>query len=263
VEGGIITVPVDIRAEVADMKKFTALFLFLVIFAPSAFAEYIVVLTNGTRYKAKEKWRVVNGKAILTLDTGAVMQIDPALIDAKKTDEVNRLGLGDVNVIAVGKSGPATPQAKPESLGSIASIRKIDAPAPAAGPGRREGEPEKPSITPGSEGYLGNDVASKFVGAYENVGLFESNVAPSAPYTLRIELTTDNEDQVFKALSATAWVMLRVPSITGSRVDMVELFMGTMTGGAAGRFKITPADAEKIDKKQITLADYFVQNVLF
>jgi hypothetical protein len=244
------------------MKKFTALFLFLVILAPSAFANYIVVLNNGTRYKAKEKWRVVNGKAILTLDTGAVMQIDPALIDVKKTDEVNRLGLGDVNVISVGKSGPAAPPAKPESLGSIASIRKIDAPAPPARTGR-PGEPEKLSIAPGSEGYLGNDVSSKFVAAYENVGLFESNVAPSAPYTLRIELTTDNEDQVFKALSATAWVMLRVPSITGSRVDTVELFMGTMTGGAAGRFRITPADAEKIDKKQITLADYFVQNVLF
>jgi hypothetical protein len=44
---------------------------------------------------------------------------------------------------------------------------------------------------------------------------------------------------------------------------MVELFMATIKGGAAGRFQMTMADAEAIDKKQVSLQAYFVTNVLY
>jgi hypothetical protein len=39
--------------------------------------------------------------------------------------------------------------------------------------------------------------------------------------------------------------------------------MKTTTGGAAGRFKMSRADAEALDSKKITRQDYFIHNVLF
>jgi hypothetical protein len=46
------------------MKKAAVLFAFAVLIAGQSFARYIVVLKDGTKYAAKQKWTVQNGKAL-------------------------------------------------------------------------------------------------------------------------------------------------------------------------------------------------------
>jgi hypothetical protein len=102
-------------------------------------------------------------------------------------------------------------------------------------------------------------VAEKFHAAYENVGLFERKLTLSEQGRLRIDLTADTEDQVFKALSATAFVFANVPS----HYSGVDLFLRTVNGGSAGRFQMRRDDARALSDKKIEWYDYYVRNVIF
>ena len=42
----------------------------------NAFAAYTVIMKNGMIYKAKAKWTIVNGKAMIALESGQTLQVD-------------------------------------------------------------------------------------------------------------------------------------------------------------------------------------------
>lgn len=251
------------------MKKSLLLTIALLFASSQLFASYLVVLKDGTRYRAKEKYKVTAGKALIALETGTTLQVDVSLVDAKKTEEANASGLGEAKLLAVG-AGPtgSTPKNEPSlaeltqrrTLQPIGSRQQPPAPKPS--------ERVAPAVagaaqTPTTPGGVGPDVLARFAAAYENVGIFAANVISTSGSSIKVELTADTEDQVFKAISATSYVMARIPANTGTKLDMVELFMATIKGGAAGRFQMTMADAEAIDKKQLTLQAYFVTKVLY
>jgi len=240
------------------MKKILLLSAVILMTATASFATYIVVLTNGARYRAKEHWTIVDGKAIIHKDDGTILQFDPTLVDVAKTDEVNRAGLGDVKVIAT-EQPASVPQTRQSPLGSYTTLRK---------PPKGSSTPTTPATQAvrslgASEGGVAGDVINRFQSAYENIALYDAKITSPSPKTLHVEVTADTEDQVFKAISATAYVDDRLPSTLGATVDTVELFMKTVNGGSAGRFKMTRADAAAIVAKKITWQDYFIQNVLF
>lgn len=251
------------------MKKIASLFLLAAAVAAPSFANYIVVLKDGTQYKAKAKWTIQNGKALVTLENGQALAIDPSLIDVAKSEQTTKLGLGDARIIDLNPNvSAAAPPNKPAqpSLGSQIHLRQpgqngaATPPAPAAAP-----TAAATAATPApSAGALSSEVISKFERAYENVGIFEHKVTSTGPHTLRVELTADNEDKVFNALSATSFLMVRMPTVvTGAQVDLVELFMKTTTLGSSGRFQMNAADALALDQKKMTIPDYFVRKVIF
>lgn len=238
------------------MKKILAFSTLLFISSSAGFASYIVVLTNGTRQIAREHWTVVNGKAIIHKEDGTTLQLDPSIIDVAKTEEVNRSGMGDVKIIAT-EQPTIRPQAQQSPLGSYTKLRK---PVPASAP--KATSPAAPSApVPSDGGGVSSDGISRFQSAYENVALYDAKITSPAPRTLHVELTADTEDQVFKAISATAYVHDHLPA--PATVDTVELFMKTVNGGSAGRFKMSRQDAAAIVAKKMTWQDYFVHNVLF
>lgn len=251
------------------MKKTLLLTIALLFASSQLFASYLVVLRDGTRYRAKEKYKVTAGKALIALETGTTLQLDVALIDTKRTDEANSSGLGDAKLLAVGSAPTgSTPKAEPSlaeltqrrALQPIGSRQQPAKPKPAERAVPAIAGAAQPPTTPGS---VGPDVLARFAAAYENVGIFSANVISTSGSSIKVELTADNEDQVFKAISATSYVLARIPANTGTKLDMVELFMATIRGGAAGRFQMTMADAESIDKKQVNLQEYFVTKVLY
>lgn len=242
------------------MKKTLTIIACTLAFAVPAFARYIVVLKNGTRYTAKEKWTVKNGKAIILLENGQSLQVDPALIDVAKSEQVTKIGISSANVLDDG-----TPAAKPQttpapSLGSQIKLRK---------PSQQKAEtpePAKPStaapLAPGA-GTMPASVLDKFQRAYENVGIFEHKVESNGARAIRAELTVDTEERVFNAISATSFLMVRNAGEDTTQIDIVELFMKTTTGGAAGRFQMTRADAEALDKRTISQQEYFIRKVIY
>ncbi len=244
------------------MRKMLAIALLGALAATAALADYIVVLKDGRRLEAREKWKIVDGKAIVQLKNGRSIQIDPAMIDAAQSDSATRSGLGNAKVIEMPQEAAPSRKQQP-SLGSIASIRKTQpeqvapaAPAPKTAPARKTDAPTEPATVSGT---VDQTVAEKFNAAYENVGLFERKLSLSAEGRLRIDLMADTEDQVFKAISATAFVFANVPSsYTG-----VDLFLRTVNGGSAGRFQMSREDAQSLSTKKLEWYDYYVQNVIF
>ncbi len=236
------------------MRKTLVLAAVLSLFASHAFATYYVILKNGTVYKAKAKWTVQNGKALVNLENGQSLLLDPGLIDVAKSEDVTKSNGANLNTIDLSPDVQTTDTGAKSSLGAAFKIRKVQAPAPVT--------PVAVSSAP-SGPLLAAEVVDKFDRAYENVGIFEKKLTATGAHTLRAELTADSEDKVFNAISATSFLIMKNAGVPGAQVDMVELFMKTTTGGSSGRFQMTRSDAEALDSKQMTQQDYFIRKVIF
>lgn len=242
------------------MRKTLPLFAVAMFVAATSFAQYIVALKDGTTYAAKAKWTVKNGKAIVALKNGQSLSLDPSLIDVKKSEELTKLGLANANFIDLTPNVTAPqPKAQEPSLGSQIKLRQPGAAKPAT-PARAVAE-AAPVHSGG--GAMPQAVLDKFELAYENVGIFDRKVTASGARNIRAEVTVDTEERVFNAISATSFLMVRNAGVDNAQIDMVELFMKTTTGGAAGRFQMTRADAQAIDNRTISQQEYFVRKVIY
>lgn len=240
------------------MRKTLLLALTLLVAAP-AFAKYIVVLKDGTRYEAKAKWTVVNGKALVLLQNGQSLRLDPAFIDVAASEQLTKIGTASANVIDLNPAATAAqPRQNGPTLGESVRLRR-NQPQPQQTPAPTSTAPAPVS----GAGAMSQEVIDKFERAFENVGVFGAKVTPNGAHGLRVQMTVDTEDRVFNAISATSFLMVRNAGVDGARIDMVELFMGTTTGGAAGRFQMSRADAEALDKRTISQRDYFVRKVIY
>ena len=241
------------------MKRVLILAVFAAFAAANLFGAYVVVMKDGTRYKAKKKWTVSGGKALIQLENGQTLSLDPSLIDAAKSEEVSKLGMGDVAVLGVEQTTQPAQQKAP-SLGSAVRMRpraEFGAPSPEVPATGTGAQPVAPVAN-----QLDSRIAANFERAYENLGIYERTLS-GTNRVVRAEVTADNEDRVFNVISATAFLIVRNAGLDGVQIDMVELFMKTTNGGAAGRFQISRADAEMINNKALSIQDYYVRKVIY
>ena len=240
------------------MKKILTLSAFAVLLTSQAFATYVVVMKDGSRYKAKSKWTLQKGKAIIQLENGQTMQVDPKDIDAAKSDEVTKLGLGDVNVLAVEQPAPTAATPRGTSLGEAVRRNK----QAAASTPLVVAPPATDTAPKPAESRLNARLRDNFERAYDNIGVYEAKLS-GTDRVVRAELTIDNEDKVFNALSATALLIARNALVENLTIDTVELFMKTTNGGSSGRFQMNRADADAINNKTMTIPEYYVRKVIY
>jgi hypothetical protein len=249
-------VPRSISIIETSMRKLLIAFGALLL-STSALATYFVVLKDGSQLRARAKWTLSNGKAIIQLENGNTVQIDPNSIDGAKSEETTRMG--GASVLAV-EQAPTVQKSQQSPLGAAFKLRKL--------PGQQTPPPTDtantaPPIVPSGGPPLSSEVLNKFERAYENVGIFEHKLTATGAHSLRAELTADSEDKVFNAISATSFLIVRNAGVTGAQVDLVELFMKTTTGGSSGRFQMGRDDANLIDGKAVTREEYFIRKVLY
>jgi hypothetical protein len=245
------------RASIIDapMRKSLLALGAALLLSTQAFATYFVVLKDGTQYRAKAKWTVVNGKAIIALENGQSLQLDPSAIDVARSEEVTKFGGGSV-LAQQQQTQTAPTKQQTSALGAAFKLRKLpgDQAATTSAP---------PPVAPITGPVLSNEVLNKFESAFENVGIFEHVLTGTSLHTLRADLTVDSEEKVFNALTATALLIMHNAGVPGAQIDMVELFMKTTVGQAAGRFQMNRADAQILDSKSMTPQDYFVRKVIY
>lgn len=234
------------------MRKLLTLLAALLV-SSQAFATYFIVLKDGSQIRARQKWTVVNGKAIVQLEGGGTMALDPNTIDVAKSEETTKMGGG--SVLAVEQT-TTVPQQQQSGLGGAYKLRKL--------PTETQAAPAQTAPVPTPAGpMLSSEVLNKFERAYENVGIFEHKITATGAHSLRADLTADNEEKVFNAISATSFLIVRNAGVPGAQVDEVELFMKTTTGGSSGRFQMTRGDASALDGKTMTREEYFIRKVLY
>jgi hypothetical protein len=242
------------------MKKVLTLAALMALVTTPSFAKYIVVLKDGTRYAAKAKWTVTNGKALVLLENGQALQLDPSLIDVPRSEQLTKIGRATANVIDLNPSATAAQQQPSQpSLGDTIRLRR---PAPQQPQVSAPATTTAPAPVAGA-GKMAEEVLDKFDRAFENVGIFEKKITSTSATSIRAEMTVDTEDRVFNAISATSYLMVRNAGVDTANIQMVELFMKTTTGGAAGRFQMSRADAEALNARTISQQDYFVRKVIY
>jgi len=245
------------------MKKSLTVFTFATLLCSQAFASYIIVLKDGTHYNAKSKWTMQNGKALVTLESGTTMTLNPKWIDVAKTDQVNTLGMGNVSILGQEQQAQPNAQKQAPTLGQMVKMRQQQQPAPVAPPPATDSPAGTAPAAPSPVAdQLDPRLKDTFERAYENVGIFEHKLT-GTNRSVRVELTADSEEKVFNAISATAFLIARNAGLDNMQIDVVELFISTTTGGSAGRFQINRADADSINNKGISLQDYFVRKVIY
>jgi hypothetical protein len=239
------------------MKKILLPLAAAALVASSLAADWIV-LKDGTRYETVGKLIITGNQATFTLKNGQMVQVAAEAVDRAKSEEATRLNGGRLLAIEQAPSPAAKPQ---PSLGSRVRLRPVqpggDAPVPTPVP-----------VAPTSSALLGADVVAKFERAYENVGIFEHKMTALPGRALRADLTTDNEEKVFNAISATAFLIVKNAGLTGVTIDEVDMYMKMTNGGTAGRFHMTRADAGALyaggtAPDRAKLVDYFIRKVLF
>src|SRR3954447_20514082 len=83
---------------------------------------YTIVLKDGSTLVAKEKYTVQNGRAIITLLNGTQTFVAADQIDVKRTEQMNRLGVGNGVVIPGSPQDVGTVPAQPRKDETLADL---------------------------------------------------------------------------------------------------------------------------------------------
>jgi hypothetical protein len=193
----------------------------------------------------------------------AISEVDPA-----KTDAANKENYRDAYIL--GDPEPLKKEtetsAKAPSLSEyIKQTRKSDIPAPTPSSPVIPDEPRaarrlEASAGPAPGNVLDPIVQDAFLRALQSAAVRGTRITQGGAGTIRVQAVTDGEANVFAALVGTARG-LKEARTAGRLVEQVELYMATSAGENAGKFVISPENADDLLNGTVPPAKFFVANV--
>ncbi len=228
----------------------------LLCLVSGAFA-YNVKLKDGSIIFARAKYTVKGKKAIITLQNGTVTQIDLDTIDIPGTDQYNKENPGNVIALDQGKSSnlPIVTPLPTTSLQEVIRQRKMQIRSLFKTPSAPEAA--------GTPGVTWQPVDSVVETAFQKV----LDGAQIRQYRLteyrgevRLLATANSEEAVFNTLSAAARALADLSN--AGREIPIEIVITTSSGEPGGNFEMTAEQARRLVNGNITVADYFLRNVI-
>jgi len=256
--------------------------LTLVIFAAlcvvGPLAAYTIYLKDGKTVQAKSKYVVRDGKAYITLPNGTQSFLDAKEIDVPRTEKANTKDYGGSAVVLdQGTTPPPGAQPAPPKRKTLSDLIATRGPETRDLPtARREtSTPERPQASRTKAGfsdlsqaarqpYGQVDVTSALQQFFRGQGIegVELHAGSKADRPM-IEITTNSEGSVFKALAVSASALLHVHEQYPDKVAAFELLLMTPSRERAGQFVLTPEMASDLLAKKVELTAFYVQNVQF
>ena len=244
------------------MKRAFFLGIALLLLAHQAYAVYVIMLRNGTRIVAREKYTVKGPNAVFETRTGAFTSVPLSQIDLESTEKINALNLGDVQTldwVDIQKTAPTpTPTVSVSALGHLRTdLAKPD-------PGT-----VKPTPTPGviyrDKKFRDPQVDQAFQQGLESYHLYLYRTSQGTqPTYLFIELQVNGQPETLKALQAISQTYQLLADKAPNRIpERVEIQMLNESGKEAGVFRVSAADAAELVSGKITAENFFVQHVIF
>jgi hypothetical protein len=239
---------------------FFGVLLFLV--AHQALAVYVVVLRNGTRIVAKDKYQVKGPNAIFVTKIGTLTSIPLSQVDVTATEKANALNLGDaqaldwVDIQRVFPTPTPTPQ-----MSALGRIRP--------GIATKEGDAAKPTPTPGvgyrETRYRDPQVDQAFQQGMESYHLYLYRTSEGTqPGYLFLEIQVNGQPETLKALQAVSSTYQLLAEKAPNRLpERVEIQMINEAGKEAGLFRMSVADAAELVSGKVTPDKFFVDHVIF
>lgn len=259
------------------IRSLSAAALLLLLVASPALA-YTIYLKDGQKIVAKKKYEVVDGKAIITLVNGTRSFIDAAEIDVRRTEQANRTDYGDTAVVLEGAREVPTPgrqtaEQKKTLKDLIASreagprdlpVARRETREAAGAAGGRTLAGYQDFATRTRKPFTDAAVAAELQGFFRSQGIEDAQIyqgtADDRPF---VELTTNSEGSVFKALAVAANALVQVRDRNAGRVAALELLMTTPSRERAGQFVLTPELAADLLAKRLEISQFYVENVQF
>jgi hypothetical protein len=264
------------RFQLTRLASFLPLALAgVVLLLPATAWSYVIWLKDGSRIEARDKPTVQGNKWIFVVTSGNTQSILAAEVDEKKTEEYNKLGLGDSYLLQddKGKVLKQAPSSYKPSLSEYIKAKnksELKAVSVAPEPAEKSGKAEKPAkaqavaaapSAPAGGMTIDSIITDAFLRACESAGVGRRTMTVSGG-SMKLQAVADSEQQVFAAIGAAARG-LKESRASGKPLEKVELVLATASGENAGRFQISPDDAEALLTGKISAARFFVANVVF
>jgi len=244
------------------VKRVVLFGVILLLGAQQAFAVYVVILRNGDRVVAKEKYQVKGPNAVFMTKIGTWTSIPLSQIDVAATERVNGQGLGDAQLLEWVDAKKPVPTPTPTP--AVSSLGRIK-----AGVAAREGTAARPTPTPGvmfrEKQFRDAQVDQAFQQGLESyhLYLYRTSVGTEPGY-LFLEIQVNGQHETLKALQAVAATyQLLVQKAPDRAPERVEVQMLNESGKEAGVFRLSPADAADLVGGKVTPENFYIQHVIF
>lgn len=240
------------------MKRIALPFLASVVLllASAPLLAYSVKLKDGSIIFARAKYEVRGKKAIITLQNGTVTSVDVDLIDVPGTDQYNKDNLGNVLVIEPGMEKPTNvinvPAAPTVSLQEIMRRKNMKLGAPTSRAGS-----ETNAAT--AQQQVDMQVEQAFRKILDGANINQYRLTNSKG-KVRFLATANTEEAVFNTISAAARALAELGS--RGKDTSVEIVLTTSAGESGGNLEMTSDQARLLVNGNVTVADFFLKNVI-
>ncbi len=254
---------------------FTAL---IIVLAAAPTLAYSIYLKDGSRLIAREKFRIEEGRAIITLQNGTQTFIDISEIDVPRTEEANQSRFGTAFVIEDGKLVEA-PVNKVEEKPSLTDVSRRSGTQATTRPTTTRPSVESDTAPSGlrktASGmvdlavfprapYRDLDVSAETARFLQALGVSEFQIFQGTdsqrPF---LEMTANSEASVFRGLEAAADTLLHLQNQYADQVEALEILMITSNRERAGQFVLTSESASELAEKSSEASTFFIENVQF
>jgi hypothetical protein len=258
----------------------TLLALFCALVWAGPLLAYTIYLKDGSSIQAKEKYKIVGERALITLPNGNQTFLPTKQIDEARTEQANKNDYG--TAVVIDDSHQAPPPAPPAEQ-NLSNLIHDKAPEPRQLPPARRTRPgvttAPATATPGTllktkagfadlsslarKPYSQLDVAAELQQFFRGQGVEEVEIYQgSQAERPLVEVTTNSEAAFFRALAVGATALLRVRD-RHPRIGAFELLLVTPGKERAGQFVLTPQMAADIVSRNVEVSAFYLSNVQF
>ncbi|MGV8041592.1 MAG: hypothetical protein AB2L07_16515 [Thermoanaerobaculaceae bacterium] len=250
------------------MKRTLALALIVLCASTWSYAAYVLILKDGTRQVAREKYRIKGKNLEYVTTTGTLRSIPLALVDLKATEELNARDYGSARPLdwVDGNEIPPTPTPTPSVAQMVGHLRS----SAVAGPVQSVLPTPTPIVAFREAKFADQRVDQAFQQGLESYHLYLYRTSQGTqPGYLFLEVQVNGQKEVSRALQAITTTYhvvaqdLQKNNQTARIPERVELLLLNEAGKEAGVFRVSPADAEELATGKITPEAFFVQKVMF
>lgn len=226
---------------------------------------YNIKLKDGSIIFARAKYEVKGTKAIITMQNGTVTQIDLSLIDVPGTEQYNKDNPGNVIALQQGEEKDIRlPTLRPPptvSLQDVIRQRKTRFGAPPARSSEGTEAPAAGAASAAGASWQPVDtvVESVFRRVLDGASMTQYRLT-NFRGKLRLLATMNSEEAVFNMLSASARALADL--LEKGKPTTVEIVLTTGSGDSAGSFEMSAEQARQLVNGNLSVADYFVKNVI-
>ena len=248
------------------LRGAAALFVWTLSFALPAGA-YTIVFKDGSSIVTLDRYTIEGDFAHATLPSGTRTTFPAAEIDVETTDQINRLGI-QRGVVLKGSdpwTEPETDTVRRDTVADLARSGYTDLSLPDRSQTRQirrtpAGNPDL--FTLERRPSADEEATAALEEAFARTAGAPKVFAGTQEGRFLIELTTDQENEVFEALQASAKALLEVRRDL-PRIAALELLMATGERIRAAQFLLGPEAARQLVDGAVEPAEFFLLNVQF